>query len=88
MVTGKLEQEIGFSHSECATRFIIGITVSPFWAFPGRHFANCDRHGELGLVNGGMSIVTGLYVIWLISVARYMSKLEPEVEFRRQRALF
>jgi len=54
------------------------------WVFPGRHFAHC--------VNGSMGTVTGLCIIWLkfrmithnkILVGLHVSKVEPEVEFRR-----
>jgi len=33
--------------------------------FLGRHFAHCDRHRELGFVNGSLGTVTGLCVHWL-----------------------
>jgi len=53
--------------------------------FPGRHFADCDRNGELLLVNGAFGAVTSLSVISLIF---YHHTYEVAVGFRRQGALF
>jgi len=65
---GKSETQIRnrASRYRICIRFAIGCTVPRVWVFPGRHFADCDRNGELWLVNGAFGAVTDLCVISLI----------------------
>jgi len=69
------EWESGHPNSESAIGFAIGSTVPPFWVFLGWHFADSDRKGLVGLVNGSVGTVTSLdtrgtacFVVYIVCI--------------------
>jgi len=64
--------------------------IPPFWVFPGRHFAQCDRSGELGLVSKTLGTVASLYHL-AAEISRdhiHEGRVQRQDKFYRQRRCF